>query len=60
MDKNKLLSAVLTSVIDFLINGLIMLLVWNSLISKIFSLTEINYIQAMGLIVFCRTIQSKN
>lgn len=50
-----LIKSILLYIVDFMIESLICMLLWNWLMPDIFSLSKINYLQAMGLIVlgFC-------
>lgn len=54
-DDLALIKSILLYIIDFMIESLICMLLWNWLMPDIFSLSKINYLQAMGLIVlgFC-------
>lgn len=54
-DDLALIKSILLYIIDFMIESLICMLLWNWLMPDIFSLSKINYLQTMGLIVlgFC-------
>lgn len=54
-DDLALIKSILLYIVDFIIESLICMLLWNWLMPDIFRLSKINYLQAMGLIVlgFC-------
>jgi len=54
-DELTLIKSILLYIIDFMIESFICMLLWNWLMPDIFSLSKINYLQAIGLIVlgFC-------